>query len=92
MFPSKSIRQKIDPDEFERMVTRDGYSMAEYAKLKNLGCTAERLRQVANSMGLKHSPHNRTHKWRIARKKRLNNDAKQEPAEQSPAGIFILQL
>ncbi len=66
-----SIREVVDGEEFERMVLREGYTMTEYLKLKNLTCTRERLRQVAEDLGLKHSPEDRAPEWvlvRLARK------------------------
>lgn len=67
-------REVVDAEEFERMVLREGYTMTEYLKIKNLTCTPERLRQVAEDLGLKHSPEDRAPEWALVRRaRRLDN-------------------
>ena len=65
------VRVVVEPAEFERMVLREGYTMTEYLQHKDLKCTRERLRQIAEELGLKHSPRDRAPEWaliRLARK------------------------
>lgn len=64
------IREMIEPTEFERMVIHEGYTMAEYIRFKNIHCSRERLRQVAEDLGLKHSPEDRAPEWLLVRKAR----------------------
>jgi len=66
----KEIREKIKPKEFERMLVHDGYTMAEYVRLKHLNCTRQRLEQVAIELGLKHSPGDRSPEWKMRRRAR----------------------
>jgi hypothetical protein len=66
----KTVREAVNAEEFERMVLREGYTMSEYLKHKKLNCTRERLRQIAEQMGLKHSPEDRTPEWELARRAR----------------------
>lgn len=65
------LRQKIDPKEFEHLVIHEGYTMSEYIRLKNLYCSRERLRQIVEEMGLKHSPCERAPEWILIRKARM---------------------
>jgi len=64
------ILDQIDGLEFERMVLREGYTMTDYLKFKDLRCSRERLRQVAEQLGLKHSPEDREPSWLLMRKAR----------------------
>lgn len=64
---SNTVREAVIPEEFERMVLREGYTMTEYLTYKGLRCGRERLRQVAVEMGLKHSPADRTREWEMHR-------------------------
>lgn len=67
-------REVFDGAEFERMVTREGYTMTEYARFKRLTCSRERVRQIAEELGLKHTRADRTIEWQIMRRaRRLGN-------------------
>lgn len=66
----ETVSGVIDAAEFERMVLREGYTMTDYLQHKNLTCTRERLRQVVEQMGLKHSPHEREPEWPLIRRAR----------------------
>lgn len=67
---NRGIKDTIDREEFERMVTHDGYTMTEYLELKNLSFTRQRLEQIANELGVKHSPKDRAPNWIFMRKAR----------------------
>lgn len=64
------INKLVDPIEFERMVNEEGYTMAEFLKFKGFTFTRERMRQIAEQMGLKHSPEDRTSAWKLVRRAR----------------------
>lgn len=65
-----AVQESIDPQEFERMVTREGYTMAEYLRFKKLPCSREYLRQIAQELGLKHSLEDRALEWKLVRRAR----------------------
>jgi hypothetical protein len=67
---NSEIRKLIEQNEFEQMVVHDGYTMTEYMKFKNIHCSRERLRQIVEDMGLKHSPENRAPEWFVMRRAR----------------------
>ena len=70
----EGVRAAIDPQEFERMVLHEGFTMTEYLRYKKLTCSKERLRQVAEQLGLKHSPYDRVPEWKLVRlARRLGN-------------------
>lgn len=64
------INKLVDPIEFELMVNEEGYTMAEFLKFKGFTFTRERMRQIAEQMGLKHSPEDRTPAWKLVRRAR----------------------
>lgn len=66
--PVSILRSIVDPEEFDRMVTRGGYNAAEYFKFKKLQCSRQRYYQILKVMGLKFSPKDRSAEWRQARK------------------------
>jgi hypothetical protein len=65
-----AIRKAINCKEFERMVLCEGYTMTEYLQLKKLHCSRERLRQIVEELGLKHSPEDRAPQWELQRRAR----------------------
>lgn len=67
---SRALREGIDGEEFERMITHDGYTMVDYLRLKNFRCTRQRLEQVVNQMELKHTPLDRAPEWALKRRAR----------------------
>jgi hypothetical protein len=69
-----TIREAIDPAEFERMVLREGYTVPEYIRFKNLRCSPQRLREVAISLGLKYLKKYRSPEWALMRKARRRAD------------------
>lgn len=92
----RSIREVVDGEEFERMVLREGYTMTEYLKIKNLTCTRERLRQVAEDLGLKHSSEDRAPEWALIHRARklgnLNLANRKWLAEKVAAATSMLAL
>lgn len=65
----RSIARTINRDEFERRLLLEGYTMTDLAKEHH--CTKTRLTQVANELGVKHSPECRAPEWYVARKARF---------------------
>ncbi len=66
----KECRGIIDREEFERMITQEGYTMREYFREKNISWSTQRMGQLAEELGVRHAPQDRTFEWKLWRKAR----------------------
>lgn len=66
----KKNADKIEPIELERMLIFEGYTLSDYLSFKGINLSRERLRQIAENLGVKHSPEDRDPMWKITRRAR----------------------
>ncbi|MDO8620102.1 MAG: hypothetical protein Q7R64_02010 [bacterium] len=62
-----SLRSQLNPDELRKALTEDGQMLTEFAKDKGIVCSRERLRQMANELGVSTEASQRTVKWFASR-------------------------
>jgi hypothetical protein len=67
---SKGAEIVIDKEEFERLVLREGYNVAEFFRFKGINISRERMRQISQERGFRHSPEDRAPEWAIAHRAR----------------------